>query len=76
MPLDTAKLEELIKTGILDSDVRIEDVRGDGAYYAVSVVSPRFSGLSLVDQHRMVFATLKGRMDDAAEMMQLRTSAG
>ncbi len=76
MPLDTAKLEELIRTGILDSGVRIDDVRGDGVYYAVSVVSPRFAGLSRVEQHQMVFAALKGRMEDEAlDAVQLRTSA-
>ena len=48
MAMDAAQLEQLIREGIPDAEVRIEDLRGDGEHYAAYVTSPSFRGLSRV----------------------------
>jgi stress-induced morphogen len=40
------------------------DRTGGGDHFQVTVVSPRFNGLSLVEQHRLVYAALEGPMAD------------
>jgi stress-induced morphogen len=75
MAIDIAELERLIKDGIPDAQVWIEDLRGDGDHYAATVVSPAFSGLSRVQQHQMVYSALQGRMGGALHALALTTSA-
>jgi len=76
MPMDAAMLESLIKTGILDADVHIEDIRGDGEYYVAYVVSRQFSGLTRIQQHQMVYKALEGHLEEAVYGLQLSTSEG
>ena len=44
MAMDATLIESLIKEGIPDADVRIEDLRGDGDHYAAYVESVTFKG--------------------------------
>ena len=52
-------IEELIKQSIPDAKVSIEDLRGDGDHYSATVISRFFDGKSKVDQHKMVYESLK-----------------
>lgn len=74
--MDAATLEALIKAGLPDATVRIEDVRGDGEHYAATVISPLFEGKTRLEQHRMVFKALEGRIGDDLHALQLTTRAG
>ena len=64
----------MIKEGIPDADVRIEDLRGDGDHYAAYVSSASFKGTSRVQQHQMVYAALQGRMGVELHALALQTS--
>jgi stress-induced morphogen len=75
MPMDATEIERLIKQGIPDANVTIEDLRGDGDHYAARVVSPAFRGKSRVQQHQMVYTALKGQMGAALHALALQTSA-
>lgn len=75
MAMDAGEIVRLIKDGIPDADVRIEDLRGDGDHYAAYVVSPAFKGLSRVQQHQMVYKALQGRMGGELHALALQTSA-
>ena len=74
MAIDVTELERLIKEGIPDAQVSIEDLRGDGDHYAASIVSPAFRGKSRVQQHQMVYQALKGRMGDELHALALQTN--
>ncbi len=74
MPMDPAEITRLIKEGIPDADVRIEDLRGDGDHYAAYVVSASFAGKSRVQQHQMVYQALQGRMGTELHALALQTS--
>ena len=58
MAMDAAEIERLIKAGMPDAQVTIEDLRGDGDHYAALVVSPAFRGKTRVQQHQMVYQAL------------------
>lgn len=75
MAMDPAEIVSLIKQGIPDAEVRIEDLRGDGDHYAAHVVSPAFAGKTRVQQHQMVYQALQGRMGNELHALALQTSA-
>ncbi len=75
MAIDIAELERLIKAGIPEAEVSIEDLRGDGDHYAATVVSPAFRGKTRVQQHQMVYQALKGKMGGELHALALQTSA-
>ena len=55
----TAPLEGLLRAAFPDAtELSVEDRTGGGDHFQVRVTSPRFDGLSLVDQHRLVYAAL------------------
>jgi len=63
MAIAADKIEALIKEAFPTAEVRIDDLAGDGAHYAASVVAEEFKGLNRVKQHQLVYKALKGKMD-------------
>jgi stress-induced morphogen len=48
-------LQELLERAFPDAtELRVEDRTGGGDHFQVTVASPRFAGLSLLEQHRLV----------------------
>ena len=74
MAMEASEIERLIKDGIADAQVTIEDLRGDGDHYSAYVVSPEFIGKSRVQQHQMVYQALQGRMGGELHALALQTS--
>jgi stress-induced morphogen len=61
----TAPIENLLRQAFPDArELAVVDRTGGGDHFQVTVVSPRFNGLSLVEQHRLVYAALEGPMAD------------
>ena len=73
MPLEKKIIEELIKSSIPDAKVIIEDLRGDGDHYSATVISKSFAGKTRVEQHKMVYDSLKGRMGNELHALKLKT---
>lgn len=48
------------------SEVSVEDRTGGGDHFQVTVVSPRFKGVALIDQHRRVNEVLAPRIADGS----------
>jgi stress-induced morphogen len=74
MAMEPTEIERLIREGIPEAEVRIEDLRGDGNHYAAHVVSPVFRGKSRVQQHQMVYGALQGNMGTALHALALTTA--
>ena len=73
MPLEKKIIEELIKSSIPDAKVIIEDLRGDGDHYSATVISKTFDGKSKIEQHKMVYNSLKGKMGNELHALMLKT---
>jgi stress-induced morphogen len=59
------RLESLLRDAFPDADeLRVEDRTGGGDHFQVTVTAPRLSGLSLIDQHRLVNEALAGPLRD------------
>lgn len=74
MAMNVGDIERLIKQGIPDAEVQIEDLAGDGDHYAARVVSKAFAGLSRVKQHQLVYQALQGRMGNELHALALTTN--
>ncbi len=68
-------IEELIIQSIPDAKVTIEDLRGDGDHYSAIVVSKSFDGKSMIQQHKMVYESLKGKMGNELHALELKTKS-
>ncbi len=75
MSVNAAMIEQMILEGIPDATVKVEDLRGDGEHYAAYVVSPSFAGKTRVQQHKMVYDAMKGKMGEELHALALQTSA-
>lgn len=73
MPMSAAEIEALIRSGLPDAKVVIEDLRGDGDHYSALVVSPSFTGLSRVRRHQAVYDALGGKMGGDLHALMLKT---
>ena len=73
MPLSKEDLEKYIKESIPDSKITIEDLRGDGDHYSATVISKSFEGKSKIEQHKMVYNSLKGRMGNELHALAIKT---
>lgn len=74
MAMSAGEIEALIKEGIPDAEVRIQDLRGDGDHYAAYIVSAAFEGKSRVQQHQMVYQALQGKMGDELHALAIQTA--
>ena len=73
MAMDASEIERLIKEGIPDAQVSIKDLAGDGNHYAATVIAPSFAGKSRVQQHQLVYQSLKGHMGGVLHALALQT---
>ena len=61
----TERLEQLLRQAFPDADeLRVDDRTGGGDHFQVTVASPRFDGLPLIDQHRLVNTALAEPLSD------------
>ena len=75
MAMTAAEIEELILKSFPDAKVTIDDLRGDGDHYAAQIVSEQFRGLTRVQQHKMVYRAMDGKMGNELHALALNTSA-
>jgi stress-induced morphogen len=53
--VETAPIQSLLQRAFPDAtELSVEDRTGGGDHFQVTLASPRFKGLSLLDQHRLV----------------------
>jgi stress-induced morphogen len=75
MPMDAQEIERLIKAAFPGAEVAIKDLAGDGDHYAAHVVAKEFAGKTRVQQHKMVYEALQGRMGGVLHALALTTAA-
>lgn len=73
MPVPAITIENLILEAFPDAKIKITDLAGDNDHWAVEVISNAFQGKSRIEQHKMVYTALKGKMGGELHAMQLKT---
>ena len=72
--MPAAEIEALIRAALPDAEIRIDDLAGDGDHYRAYVTSGAFAGKSRVQQHKLVYDALGGRMGGELHALQLTTA--
>ena len=74
MTVATEPLRQLLEDAFPDArTLDVWDRTGGGDHFHVTVASPRFAGLSLVDQHKLVYEALAAPLADGT-IHELRIS--
>ena len=73
MAMDLKEIEKYIKEAIPDASIEIQDLAGDGNHYSATVTSPQFSGKSKIEQHKMVYSSLRGKMGNELHALAIKT---
>ena len=71
--MDLKEIENLIKEALPGAQVEIQDLAGDGNHYSATVISSEFSGKTKIQQHKMVYNSLKGKMGNELHALAIKT---
>ena len=73
MSLKLEEIKGLIKEAIPDAEITIQDLAGDENHYSATIKSKIFNGKSKIEQHKMVYKSLKGKMGNELHALALNT---
>ena len=73
MAMDLKEIETLIKDALPDAVIDIQDLAGDGNHYSATITSSKFSGMAKIEQHNLVYASLKGIMGNELHALAIKT---
>lgn len=74
MPMSESEIAGMIREALPGAEVEMTDLAGDGDHWAAKVTAPQFAGMSRVQQHKMVYEALGGRMGGVLHALQLTTA--
>ena len=73
MEMDLKEIEKYIKEALPDSIIEIQDLAGDGNHYSATVTSSSFKGKTKIEQHKLVYNSLKGKMGNELHALAIKT---
>ena len=73
MSLPINEIKELIISSIPDAIIEIKDLMGDSNHYSAIIKSKMFNGLSKIEQHKLVYKSLKGKMGNELHALTITT---
>lgn len=74
MPMSADEITRLITEALPGSEVELRDLAGDDDHWAAKVTAPQFVGKNRVQQHKLVYEALGGRMGGVLHALQLTTA--
>lgn len=66
-------VEDIIKAGLPDAQVMVEDMTGTRDHLAITVVSDAFEGKMLFQQHQLLMTLLKEELKSRIHAVKLET---
>ena len=73
MALPIEEIKKLIKSSIPDATIEIKDLMGDSNHYSATIKSKLFDGISKIEQHKLVYKSLKGKMGNELHALSITT---
>ena len=73
MTLEIEEIRSLIKESMPDAEIIIKDLAGDENHYSATIKSKVFTGKSKIEQHKLVYKALKGKMGNELHALALNT---
>ena len=73
MSLKLDEIKILIKKAIPDAEIVIKDLAGDENHYSATIKSKLFSGKTKIEQHKLVYKALDGKMGNELHALAINT---
>ena len=73
MGLKIEEIKSLIKEAMPDAKITIQDLAGDENHYSATIKSKAFAGKSKIEQHKLVYKALRGKMGNELHALALNT---
>ena len=73
MPISKNEISSMIMSAFPDAVLELEDTAGDSNHYSAKIISKIFNGKSKVEQHKLVYKALKGKMGNELHALALTT---
>lgn len=73
MSMTKNEIIDHIKDSLPDAIITIDDLKGDGDHYSATIISKSFHGKSKIEQHKIVYDSLKGKMGNELHALMLKT---
>ena len=73
MSLKLEEIKSLIKKAIPDAEITIQDLAGDENHYSATIKSKIFTGKSKIEQHKLGYKALDGKMGNELHALALNT---
>ena len=73
MALPVEEIKKLIMDSIPDATIEIKDLMGDNNHYAAVIKSSQFKNISKIEQHKLVYKSLKGKMGNELHALSITT---
>ena len=73
MSLPAEEIKKLINESIPDATIEIKDLMGDNNHYSAVIKSKMFNNLNKIEQHKLVYKALKGKMGNELHALSITT---
>ena len=73
MALSIDEIKKLITSSIPDASIEIKDLAGDNNHYSAKISSTMFNGISKIEQHKLVYKSLQGKMGNELHALSITT---
>ena len=73
MPLTKNEISTMLMNAFPDATLELKDIAGDSNHYSARIISKTFNGKSKVEQHKMVYKALRGKMGNELHALVLTT---
>ena len=73
MALSIEEIKKLITSSIPDATIEIKDLMGDNNHYSAKITSKIFNGKSKIEQHKLVYKSLQGKMGNELHALSITT---
>ena len=68
--MDPSDIKQMIETGMPGAEAHVD---GDGSHFVARVISDEFADLTVIKQHKLVYATLGDSMESAIHALSIQT---
>ena len=73
MALSIEEIKKLITSSIPDATIEIKDLMGDNNHYSAKITSKIFNGKTKIEQHKLVYKSLQGKMGNELHALSITT---
>ena len=67
------KIKKILEGKIKNSKVFIRDMNGNQDHFSIIVISSEFRGISMINQHKMIYSALEGMVTKEIHALQIKT---